>query len=424
MQAFAPRNLLYAQSGGVTAVINASAAAVIRAARDARSAGGQVGKVYAAADGILGVLAETLFDTDTLDDVALAHLAAAPGGAFGACRFDLDRPEDNPAQYDRVFEVFAAHGIGYFLYNGGNGSMDTVVKLSRAASARGYPLVCVGVPKTIDNDLVGTDCCPGFGSAAKYLACAMREAGLDVASMASPTGRIFVVETMGRNVGWLAASTALGKYQDDDPPHLILLPEVPWDEAAVAARVDACVRKLGFCAITVAEGLRDAQGRLIAEIAHDNAGHVQLGGAGRWVAQRLASLLGVKQHVAVPDYLQRAAGHLRSATDLAQAEAAGRAAVEQALAGQTATMPAVRREADEPYRWSVFAAPLEPIANQERAFPEEFLSADRMQLSEAGIRYLRPLIAGEVAPAYVDGLPDYRVPRLVPVARKLASYPG
>lgn len=322
-------NLLYAQSGGVTAVINATAAGVIEAAREHPA---RIGTVFAAHRGILGAIAEDLIDTRTLDAGDLARLARTPGGAFGSCRFDLPDAVSNPSLYERLFAVLAAHDIGGVLYNGGNGSMDLVARLSAAARDRGYPLVTVGVPKTVDNDIQGTDCCPGFGSAAKYLATSMREAGLDIASMASRKGSVFVLEVMGRNTGWLAAATALAAGDDvDAPPHIVLVPEVPFDQEAFLERVRAVVERLGYCAITVSEGIRRADGVIIMEKTHDEMGHVQLGGAGAAIARLIHQRFGYKHHWAIPDYLQRSAAHWVSATDHAQAMTLGRAAVAYVL---------------------------------------------------------------------------------------------
>jgi len=412
-------NLLYAQSGGVTAVINATAASVIEAAR-ARPDG--IKKVLAARHGILGILAEDLVDTATLSVADLEILSHTPGGTFGSCRFDPDPPEANPAQYDRLFDVFAAHDIGYFLYNGGNGSMDTVAKVSRAARQRAYPLVCIGVPKTVDNDLEGTDCSPGFGSAAKYAATAMLEAGLDLVSMSSRVGRAFVLEVMGRNAGWIAAATALAARNDDEPPHIILMPEVPFEEARFLAAVEATVARLGYCAITVSEGIRRADGSLLMEQSADAKGYVQLGGAGQCIARLIHARLGYKHHWAIPDYLQRAAGHLVSATDHRQARAVGSSAVEFALSGQDCVMPAIRRLGDSPYRWRVEPVDVAAIANLERLVPASFIRADGLHVTEAARTYLRPLIEGELSPPFAGGLPDY--PRFVlpSVAPKLATY--
>lgn len=416
-----PINLLYAHSGGVTAVINATAAAVIEAAR---AQPGRIGKVFAARRGILGVLAEDLIDTGALDAGALARLARTPGGAFGSCRFDLPADEGE-AVTDRLFEVFAAHRIGALLYNGGNGSMDAVARLSAAAQARGYPLVCVGVPKTVDNDIVGTDCCPGFGSAAKYLATSMREAGLDIASMAGRKGSVFVMEVMGRNTGWLAAATALAAGGEADaPPHIVLVPEVVFDEDAFLARVREVTERLGYCAVTVAEGIRKADGSLIMAKSRDERGYVQLGGAGSAVARLIHERLGYKHHWAIPDYLQRAAGHWLSATDRAQAMAVGRAAVEYALAGQDGMMPAIRRLATTPYQWDVVPVASGGIANLERALPADFVAVDGLHVTAAACDYIRPLIEGEVVQPTVGGLPDYRPFALPGVPRQLRPWQG
>lgn len=413
------RNLLYAQSGGMTAVINASAASVIEAAR---AAGTAIGHVFAARHGILGVLDEDLVDTASFSAADLEALSHSPGGVFGACRFDLDTIDNNPSQFERVFEVFEAHRIGYFLYNGGNGSMDAVAKLSQAARARNYPLVCIGVPKTVDNDLEGTDCSPGFGSAAKFVATAMLEAGRDLDAMTSRIGRVFVMEVMGRNAGWLAAATALASERSDEPPHLILMPEVALDEARLLAAVKATVERVGYCAITVSEGIRHLDGTPVMQQADDRKGHVQLGGAGQCISRLIQTTFGYKSHWAIPDYLQRAAGHLVSATDHAQACAVGRAAVAFALDGIDGAMVAIQRTADEPYRWTVRAIPAADIANLERRVPASFIREDGFQVSDAGRVYLRPLIEGEVWPVFRNGLPVYPRFQLEPVAKRLPGY--
>jgi len=417
---FSP-TILYAQSGGVTAVINASAMGVMEAARRHGR------RVLAARNGIVGVLREDLVDLSGLDGPALEALGRTPGGAFGACRFDLDPPAANPAQSSRVVAVLRAHGVGTFLYNGGNGSMQTVLDVAEAARREGYPLRCLGIPKTVDNDLEGTDCSPGFGSAARFLATAMREAGLDVASMFDTRGRIFVMEVMGRNAGWLAAATGLAQRHPADPPHLILVPERPFDEDQAFARVRAWVERLGYCAITVAEGLRGGDGRLLAEQEHDRLGHVQLGGAGSIIAHRLHTRFGYKAHVAVPDYLQRSPGHWVSATDWEQARAVGAAAVDLALAGTDQVMTTIVRESAEPYRWRVGSVALAEVANLERRLPAEFLSPDGYVLSATGRRYLAPLIQGGRPTPCPDGLPDYPMlsfPSVPPVLEPYDAGPG
>lgn len=413
--------LLYAHSGGVTAVINATAAAVIVAAREQR---GRVGRVLAAHRGIGGVLREDLIDTAAFDAVALERLARTPGGAFGSCRFDLPR-DDGGAVMDRLFAVFDAHRIGWLLYNGGNGSMDAVARIQAEACRRGHPLQCVGVPKTVDNDIVGTDCCPGFGSAAKYLATSMLEAGLDIASMVGAKGSVFVMEVMGRNTGWLAAATALAAGGDPDrAPHIVLVPEVAFDEDAFLARVQAVTQRLGYCAVTVSEGIRRADGSLIQEKSRDPRGYVQLGGAGSEVARLINSRLGYKFHWAIPDYMQRAGAHWLSATDREQAMAVGRAAVEYALDGHGGSMPAIRRLQDLPYRWDVTPIETAPIANLERRLPNRFVAADGLHVTQMACDYIRPLIMGEFAQPTVDGLPDYRGFEMVRVDRLLPNWVG
>ncbi len=412
------RNLLYAQSGGVTAVINASAAGVITTAREA---GERIGRVLAARNGILGVLRETLVDTAAIPADDLARLRCTPGGAFGSCRFDLDAEADNPAQYDRLFDVFAAHQIGYFLYNGGNGSMETCRQIQAAAQARGYPLTVVGVPKTIDNDIVHTDCCPGFGSAAKYLATSVREVGLDLRAMTTTGGRAFVLEVMGRNAGWLAAACALAADRPDCAPHIILLPEVPFDEVPFLARVRDTVERLGSCAIVVAEGLRGQDGQILSMQAQHPKGYVQLGGAGEAIADRIHSALGYKVHYAVADYLQRAARHLASKTDTAQAFAVGKAAVRRALAGSHGVI-GLKRLSGQPYRWRTTQQAFEKVANLERVLPLDFIAPDGLGVTDDFRNWCRPLIAGEDLPRFVDGLPDYLHLQLPLLERRLADY--
>jgi len=407
-------SLLYAQSGGVTAVINASAAGVIS---EARLQPERIERVLAARNGILGVLRETLVDTAALSGADLARLRTTPGGAFGSCRFDLDPAENNPLQYDRLFDVLAAHDIRFFLYNGGNGSMETCRQVQSAADARGYPLTVVGVPKTVDNDIVGTDCSPGFGSAAKYLATSVREVGLDLAAMTTNAGRAFVLEVMGRNAGWLAAACALAAEDADAAPHIILMPEVVFDEARFLARVQAVVERVGACAVVVAEGIRGPDGQILAMQDRNQKGYVQLGGAGEVVAERIHACLGYKVHYALADYLQRSARHIASRTDTAQAFAVGKAAVRRAVAGQRGVV-GIERLTDEAYRWRTNLLPFEQVANLERSLPAEFIAADGFGVTEAFRRWCRPLIAGEDWPVFKDGLPDYlrlQLPLLQPL---------
>ena len=401
----ARRNAFYAQSGGVTAVINATACAVIETSRQHSD---KIGKVFAGRNGIIGALTEDLIDTSLESAADIARLRHTPGGAFGSCRYKLKSLDEHRAQYERLIEVFRAHDIGYFFYNGGNDSMDTALKVSRLSETLGYPLTCIGIPKTVDNDLPFTDSCPGFGSVAKYVATSMREAGLDIASMASTSTKIFVMEVMGRHAGWITAACGLASECEGDPPHILLFPEVPFDESAFLARVQDCVVRHGYCTIAVSEGLHDAEGRFLSDMGTKDAfGHSQLGGVGQVIAQLIKDRLGHKFHWALPDYLQRSARHLASATDVEQAYALGKAAVELAVAGRHAVMPGIVRLADAPYRWEIGVAELANVANVERKMPREFISADGFQITDKCRAYLAPLIAGEDPPPYSDGLPDY-----------------
>ena len=396
--------LLYAQSGGVTAVINATASAVIQAARSRKV------KVLAARNGILGVLNDDLIDTTSLSAAHVKALAHTPGGAFGSCRVKLKSLQADRAKYERLLEVFKAHDVRWFLYNGGNDSADTALKVSQLAAEFGYPLTCVGVPKTIDNDLAVTDCCPGFGSAAKYTAVSVREAALDVAAMSETSTKVFVYEAMGRHAGWLAAAAGLAGQGRDDAPQIILFPERAFDEAAFLARVEAVVKRVGWCVVVASEGIRDAAGKFVADAGGgtDSFGHTQLGGVASHLAGRVKDALGHKVHWALPDYLQRSARHIASKTDLEQALAVGRKAVEYALSGLNAVMPVIVRESDAPYRWRIEAAPLSKIANHEKTMPAGFIRRDGYGITATARRYLTPLIQGEAYPPYgADGLPDY-----------------
>ncbi|MBU6247602.1 MAG: 6-phosphofructokinase [Xanthomonadaceae bacterium] len=407
--------LLYAQSGGVTSVINATAAGVIEAARAKGVA------VYAARNGILGALREDLIDTTRETRAAITALRHTPGGAFGSCRYKLKSLEANRAEYERLIEVFRAHDIRWFLYNGGNDSADTALKVSQLGKALDYDIRCIGVPKTVDNDLAVTDCCPGFGSVAKYTAISTLEASLDVASMAETSTKVFILEVMGRHAGWIAAAAGLAGDGVDGAPHVILFPEVAFDEAAFLARVKATVERVGWCTVVASEGVRDAQGRFLAEAGtRDAFGHAQLGGVAPVLAQLVREKLGYKYHWALPDYLQRSARHAASKVDAEQAYAVGKAAVDYALAGMNAVMPVIVRTSDAPYRWKVEPAPLAKIANKEKKMPKNFIRRDGFGITAAARRYLSPLIAGEAPlPWGRDGLPAYGNLRRVAVARRL-----
>ena len=407
--------LLYAQSGGVTSVINATAAGVIEAAR-ARGV-----SVYAARNGILGALREDLIDTAKETRAAITALRHTPGGAFGSCRYKLKSLEANRAEYERLIDVFRAHDIRWFLYNGGNDSADTALKVSQLGKAMGYDIRCIGVPKTVDNDLAVTDCCPGFGSVAKYTAISTLEASLDVASMAETSTKVFILEVMGRHAGWIAAAAGLAGKTPDEAPHIILFPENVFDEAAFLAKVKATVERVGWCTVVASEGVRNAQGQFLAEAGtRDAFGHSQLGGVAPMLAQLVKDKLGYKYHWALPDYLQRSARHAASKVDAEQAYAVGKAAVDYALAGMNAVMPVIVRTSDAPYRWKVEPAPLAKIANKEKKMPKGFIRRDGFGITEAARRYLSPLIAGEAPlPWRRDGLPAYGNLKLSPVARRL-----
>jgi len=413
------RNAFYAQSGGVTAVINASAAGVIETARANRS---RIGRVLAGRNGIIGALTEDLIDTGKESARDIAALRHTPAGAFGSCRYKLKSIEESRAQYQRIIDVFRAHDIGYFFYNGGNDSADTCLKVAQIAETLGYPLIAVHVPKTVDNDLVVTDNCPGFGSVAKYVATSMREAAFDVASMAKTSTKVFVLEVMGRHAGWITAAVGMAEDAATPIPLVLLFPEVPFDEAKFMDAVDARVRQFGYCCVGVSEGLQNADGKLMAEAGtRDAFGHAQLGGVGPLIAKLVQDRLRYKYHWAVADYLQRAARHLASKTDLEQSYAVGRAAVRLALQGRNAVMPAITRVSDRPYRWKITAAPLRDVANKEKMLPRDFISADGYGITDKARAYLAPLMKGEAPPPYRDGLPQYVRLKNIEVPKKLET---
>jgi 6-phosphofructokinase 1 len=414
-----PRNAFYAQSGGVTAVINASACGVIETARKYPR---KIGRLYAGRNGILGALTEDLIDTSKDSAADIRALRHTPAGAFGSARYKLKKYEDNPAQYERLLEVFKAHDIGYFFYNGGGDSADTCFKVSLLAEKMGYPLQAIHVPKTVDNDLPITDCCPGFGSVAKYVAVSIREAGFDVASMARTSTKVFVMEVMGRHAGWIAAAGGLAAQKPGQAPHIILFPEIPFDEAAFLARTEECVKKYGYCAVVVSEGVRSRDGKFLADAGtRDAFGHAQLGGVGPVVAQLVKDKLGYKYHWAVADYLQRAARHIASKVDVEQAYAVGKSAVEFALKGHNSVMPTIVRTSHRPYRWKIGMASLDQVANVEKMLPRDYITPDGFGITAKGRRYLAPLIQGEDYPPYEGGLPKYVVLKNKPVRKKLKN---
>ncbi len=412
-------NAFYAQSGGVTAVINATACGVIETARKHKN---KIASVYAGRSGIIGALTEDMIDTSKESAAAIRALMHTPGGAFGSARYKLKGIEENRAEYERLIEVFRAHDIGYFFYNGGNDSMDTAHKVSQISKKMGFPVTCLGVPKTVDNDLPVTDNCPGFGSVAKYIAVSTQEAALDVASMASTSTKVFVLEVMGRHAGWIAAAGGLAGQKEGDAPHIILFPEIPFKKRDFLKKVRQCVNDYGFCVVVVSEGARFANGKFLADQGtRDAFGHAQLGGVAQVVAQMVRDNLGYKYHYAIADYLQRSARHIASATDVKQAYAVGKAAVEFALAGKTAVMPVIKRVSDSPYRWKIESAPLSRIANKEKMLPRRYITKDGYGITPAGRRYLEPLIRGEDYPPYVNGLPKVAKLRNVSVKPRLGT---
>jgi 6-phosphofructokinase len=413
------KNAFYAQSGGVTAVINASACGVLETARHYPD---QIGKVYAGRNGIIGALTEDLIDTSIESEAAIAALKHTPGAAFGSCRYRLGSIEEHRAQYERLLEVFRAHDIGFFFYNGGGDSQDTAYKVSQLGAELAYPIVCVGIPKTVDNDLPITDCSPGFGSAAKYAAISVREAALDLKAMSRTSTKVFTLEVMGRHAGWTTAACALAAEHEGDAPHILLLPEVAFDEERFLAKVEEALKRYDHCVIAVSEGVKRPDGEFLAASGlKDSFGHTQLGGVAPVITNLISTKLGCRCHWAVPDYLLRSARHIASETDFQQAYAVGRAAVEFAIAGRNAVMPAIRRLSDAPYRWDIIPAPLAEVANREKLLPADFISADGLGITEAARRYLAPLIVGEAYPPFKNGLPDYVKLRNVTAPKKLGT---
>lgn len=408
------KNAIYAQSGGVTAVINASACGVIQTAKQYPE---KIGKVFAAKNGILGALNEELIDTSLEGDKEIAKLMHTPSGAFGSCRYKL---QNNQEEFNQLLKVFKAHDIGYFFYNGGGDSQDTANKVALISKELGFPITCIGIPKTIDNDLPFTDTCPGFGSVAKYVAISAREAGFDVASMYKSSTKVFILEVMGRHAGWIAAASGLAGMDATEPPHIILFPEIPFDEAKFLTKVAECEKLYGYCVIVVSEGIQNRDGKFLSDAGLKDAfGHSQLGGVAPIIAELIKNKLNLKYHWAVSDYLQRSARHIASAVDVEQAYALGKAAVELALSGQNAIMPIIKREQDSPYIWSIDSVPLADVANIEKSMPLSFITNDGMGITNACRKYLAPLIQGEAYPPYVDGLPDYVRLKNELVAKKL-----
>ncbi|MCP4270348.1 MAG: 6-phosphofructokinase [Gammaproteobacteria bacterium] len=410
-------NAFYAQAGGVTAVINASACGLIETARLHKL---RIGKVYAGKNGIIGALREELIDTSKESKTSIAALRHTPSGAFGSCRHKLKSIEENREEYERLIEVFKAHNIRYFFYNGGGDSMDTAHKVSQISELMDYPITCIGIPKTVDNDLPITDNCPGFPSVAKYVAVSIREAGFDVASMAETSTKVFVMEVMGRHAGWIAAAGGLAAEEQSEAPHIILFPEIAFDKEKFLKKVDRCVKRFGYCAIVVSEGAATKDGKFLADSGTVDAfGHKQLGGVAPVIAQMVKDEFGYKYHWAVADYLQRAARHIASAVDVEQAYALGKAAVDLALKGKNARMPVIIRKTTKKYGWTIGEALLADVANVEKMMPRKFISRDGFHITEECRKYLQPLIVGEDYPPYKNGLPQYVRLKNILVPKKL-----
>ena len=413
------KNAFYAQSGGVTAVINATAGALILEARKHKN----IGKVYAGKNGILGALNEELIDTSKESMTALESLKFRPGGAFGSCRFKLKDLESNEKEYKRLIEVFKAHNIGYFFYNGGNDSADTGFKVSQISKKLNYPINCIAIPKTVDNDLVLTDCCPGFGSAAKYIATSTLEASLDVQSMSATSTKVFILEVMGRHAGWMAAASSLARKEKGDAPHIILLPEVIFNQKKFLAEVKSIVKKNGYCVIVVSEGLKNYKNKFLSESSTTDAfGHAQLGGIAPYIANLITNKLKMKNHWAVSDYLQRSARHIASKTDLEQAIAVGTKAIEYAINGMNGVMPIIVRGKSKKYSWKVEPASLAKIANLEKKLPKSFIAKNGMDITQKAVTYLMPLIQGESFPNFKNGIPEIKELKLKEVKKKLKPW--
>jgi 6-phosphofructokinase 1 len=414
------RNAFYAQSGGVTAVINASACGVIETANQHKA---KIGKVFAGRNGIIGALREELIDTSKETVKTIAGLRHTPSGAFGSCRYKLKSIDENKAEYSRLIDVFRAHDIGYFFYNGGGDSQDTTHKIAQFSEQMGYPISCIGIPKTVDNDLPVTDNSPGFGSVAKYVAVSTREAALDVASMCESSTKVFVLEVMGRHAGWIAAASTLASEQDGDAPHIILFPEIVFNREKFLRRVNSCVKKYGYCVIVASEGVQNKDGSFLSEAgSRDAFGHAQLGGVAPLLANMIKDEYGYKYHWAVADYLQRSARHIASRTDVEQAYALGKSAVEFALAGKTAVMPAIVRGGGKRYSWKIGEAALADVANVEKKLPRHYISRNGFGVTQAGRDYLQPLIEGEDYPPYKKGIPQYARPKNQLVNKKLKKF--
>lgn len=415
-------NVLYAQAGGVTAVINASATGVIEMAKRHPE---KFGTIYAAMNGIAGVLEENLVDVTRFTEEKLDRIRIQPGAAFEACRFDLDPLDVNPEQYERVLAVLKEYEIGYFFYNGGNGSMVTAQKVADYCTEHGHPVVCIGVAKTIDNDLAMSHCSPGFGSAAKYIATSLLEATMDLYSMHNTSTRFFCLEAMGRDTGWLAIAGGLIKDIIPDVPLIILPAERPFSKDTFIQQVNHLMETKGYCVCIASEGLRDETGEYLS-IANEEVTRVktytQLGGVANTLAKMVGDHFNCKTHYAVPDYLQRSASHIVSQTDWDMAYRAGKAAVQAAMDGEHGVLPVIEVIDTCPLVWRYKNIELVAVADEEKVVPDEFITENGMDITEAALEYLRPLIKGERLIPHKHGLPDIRPLKFNLVDKKLPVY--
>ena len=414
-------NIFYAQSGGVTPVINATAAGVIDAYNKNKKS---FGKLYVGKNGILGALNEELIDISKEDKAQLALLKQTPGGAFGSCRLKLSDFKKSKKDFDRLYEVFKKHNIRYFFYNGGGDSQDTTNKVSKFFEEKNYSIICIGLPKTIDNDLPVTDNCPGFGSVAKYIATSTLEASLDVKSMCETSTKVFILEVMGRHAGWLAASAGVIKEKAGDAPHLILFPEIQFNRSSFLKKVKETTIKYGYCVIVASEGIKDNKNKFLSDSGlKDSFGHAQLGGVAPVLSSIITNKLKYKVHWAVSDYLQRAARHIASTVDVEQAYALGLESIKVAKLDNNNIMLTIKStKIKQKYKWSISSTNLNNVANVEKMLPKNFIKSNGFEITRSCKEYISNLIQGEDYPSYDNGVPQYAKLECKTIKKKLPAY--
>ncbi len=414
-------NIFYAQSGGVTPVINATAAGVIDAYNQNKKS---FGKLYIGKNGILGALNEELIDISKEDKAQLALLKQTPGGAFGSCRLKLSDFKKSKKDFDRLYEVFKKHNIRYFFYNGGGDSQDTTNKVSKFFKEKNHSIICIGLPKTIDNDLPITDNCPGFGSVAKYIATSTLEASLDVKSMCETSTKVFILEVMGRHAGWLAASAGVIKEKAGDAPHLILFPEIQFNRSSFLKKVKETTIKYGYCVIVASEGIKDSKNKFLSDSGlKDSFGHAQLGGVAPVLSSIISSELKYKVHWAVSDYLQRAARHIASKVDVQQAYALGLESIKVAKLDNNNIMLTIKStKTKQKYKWSISSTNLNNVANVEKMLPKNFIKSNGFEITRSCKEYISNLIQGEDYPSYENGIPQYAKLECKTIKKKLPAY--